>query len=94
MFCRFCGKELADDAIFCDACGKKLHDDAEAVQKEPVQPKENSQVKKPKKKLFVTIGIVLAAVILIAAVFFIGYSIVSGIEVKMPDPVAFFDVEG
>ncbi|MBR3843701.1 MAG: zinc-ribbon domain-containing protein [Christensenellaceae bacterium] len=31
MFCRYCGKELADDAIFCDACGKKLHDDAETV---------------------------------------------------------------
>ena len=94
MFCRYCGKELADDAIFCDACGKKLHDDAETVQKEPVQQKENSQVKKPKKKLFVVIGVVLALIILIGAVFFIGYGIVSGIEVKMPDPVAFFDVEG
>lgn len=94
MFCRYCGKELADDAIFCDSCGKKLHDDAETVQKEPVQQKENSQVKKPKKKLFVIIGVILALIILIGAVFFIGYGIVSGIEVKMPDPVAFFDVEG
>lgn len=24
MFCRYCGKEIRDDAFFCPACGKKL----------------------------------------------------------------------
>lgn len=28
MFCKNCGKELADDAKFCDKCGYKM-DDAE-----------------------------------------------------------------
>ncbi len=24
MFCRYCGKEIRDDAVFCSACGRKL----------------------------------------------------------------------
>ena len=24
MFCKFCGKDLSDDAVFCSGCGKKL----------------------------------------------------------------------
>ena len=26
MFCRYCGKQIRDDAVFCPACGKKLPD--------------------------------------------------------------------
>lgn len=26
MFCKFCGKEISDDANFCPSCGKTLND--------------------------------------------------------------------
>ncbi|MCQ2196727.1 MAG: zinc ribbon domain-containing protein [Bacteroidaceae bacterium] len=29
MFCRFCGKEIADDSVFCQHCGVKLTDNAD-----------------------------------------------------------------
>ena len=24
MFCKYCGKDLSDDAVFCSGCGKRL----------------------------------------------------------------------
>ncbi len=29
MYCRYCGKELPEDAVFCPACGKKTERDGE-----------------------------------------------------------------
>lgn len=29
MYCRYCGKELPEDAVFCPACGKKAERDGE-----------------------------------------------------------------
>ena len=33
MFCKYCGKQLADNAIFCSQCGKKLDTKASEVAK-------------------------------------------------------------
>ena len=26
MYCKYCGKEIANDSVFCQFCGKKLND--------------------------------------------------------------------
>lgn len=31
MYCKFCGKQVSDDAKFCDGCGKKLTEDTAPV---------------------------------------------------------------
>lgn len=31
MYCKYCGKQIADDAKFCDGCGKKLIEEAVPV---------------------------------------------------------------
>lgn len=38
MFCKFCGKDLSDDAVFCSGCGKRLVMEVEkkiAVEEKP-----------------------------------------------------------
>lgn len=37
MYCRFCGKEISDDAIFCQYCGKKLEYNPDEANKEEIK---------------------------------------------------------
>lgn len=69
-FCRFCGGELKEGARFCTSCGKKVVEDTVAVP--PVQePKEAKQIEKPKKSK----GVIICAVLVIAALAAIGIMI-------------------
>ena len=38
MFCKYCGKEIADDAVFCSGCGKQL--EGESAPKQAVKNEE------------------------------------------------------
>lgn len=46
MFCKFCGKNLPDDANFCNYCGGDLRDVSQTIHK-PVQPTRVSQAAEP-----------------------------------------------
>lgn len=63
MFCRYCGKEIEDNAKFCNFCGKKIEDDVEI--------KKNNEPSKRNIKLIIAIivGVVLCAIIFGLGVF-------------------------
>ncbi len=83
MICKFCSKEIADDAKVCEFCGQAV-DAAENVKEEPVQeePKEEPKeepvqeepkvepevIVKPKKKKGAFVVLGIVAVILVAAI--------------------------
>lgn len=39
MFCRFCGREMADESRFCRFCGKALEEGAQKTPEAPAAPK-------------------------------------------------------
>lgn len=53
MYCKHCGKEVADDARFCSACGKSLADAPDTVETE-------EPTKKKKKKRHPILGSIVA----------------------------------
>lgn len=42
MFCRYCGKEIADESLFCEGCGKELKKAAEKEKTEPAPSVTNA----------------------------------------------------
>ena len=69
MYCRFCGKEIADDANFCSHCGKKLAYDpnAKETKKEKVVDENLKAFKKDYTKGFLPGLIWFAALNVIAS---------------------------
>ncbi len=73
MFCPNCGKQLLDDAVFCEQCGEKISP-VEGPQPVPTPPPTEPQKREEKKvsqfikKKGKIIGIICAAVVIIAAV--------------------------
>ena len=60
MICKYCGKEIEDNAIFCPYCGKNV-EEAEVIQEEPVlDGKEKPVEKKGVDPLVPIIGLVLS----------------------------------
>lgn len=57
MFCRKCGKEVAEDVRFCPNCGEDQWEESEKVEEKPVEVK-----KEEKQELS---GLLLAAKVLI-----------------------------
>ena len=73
MFCRKCGKEIADDSLFCPACGQSTATEpVQVVVKAEEKPKkERKPVNKKAIKLtaFISGGAVLATAIVLAVIF-------------------------
>ena len=44
MYCKECGKEIADDSIFCSFCGTKLKDVIKQTEKNNADTDENSAI--------------------------------------------------
>ncbi len=65
MYCPECGHKNSDEAIFCAECGTKIIDDKLVV--------ENVSVGSTKKKGYITIGLVLVAIIGLLIAFLIAY---------------------
>lgn len=56
MYCKYCGKEIANDSVFCQFCGKKLNDGTiSSINHE----KEEPQKKKSQAWIFVLLLIVI-----------------------------------
>ena len=66
MKCKKCGAEIEAGDIFCGSCGEKV--DAENTSSDEVSKYDEAETaeKKPKKKTKLIIGIVIAAVVVIA----------------------------
>ncbi len=47
MFCKKCGKQLADDSVFCKYCGTKMTEAAEEKTDAPVPPDQPQDTTKP-----------------------------------------------
>ena len=49
MYCRYCGKEINDDAVFCQYCGKRLVGNDEEIKEEKKKEKVDEKFVKFKK---------------------------------------------
>ena len=71
MFCRYCGKTIADDSDFCSYCGKSLGTGNLAS-----KPAEASQKKKPEKTYdYTTLDFFMTALCYIALGVFLFFNI-------------------
>ena len=61
MYCKYCGKQIADDAKFCDGCGKSITDVISA----PVQNVSEPTIYDKKKKKRGPIGCFLWGIIIL-----------------------------
>ena len=55
MFCRHCGKEIADDSHFCPICG------TEVTEASPNQPEQKSESLKVRKSIMMAGGLIVIA---------------------------------
>lgn len=55
MFCRYCGKEIADDSHFCPICG------TEVTEASPNQPEQKSESLKVRKSIMMAGGLIVIA---------------------------------
>ena len=65
MYCRYCGKELPEEAKFCPSCGAKLVEEIEtSIEAEPVfdMPKEEKPKSSKVWDTFATIGMILGII--------------------------------
>ncbi len=72
MFCKYCGKEIPDDATFCPACGKELGSPGKVAETEKTDAAEPAAPKTEVKRrgwIVAIVIIVAAAVVALIAVF-------------------------
>ena len=72
MFCRYCGKEIEANSVFCEYCGKKLkvdqkQDGGRTSQRSSYYNANIKPEKKKKAKKSVGKGVLIVAIILVAA---------------------------
>lgn len=48
MFCKYCGKEIADTAVFCTNCGKQVKETNAPVNNTPVNNTPNNNIYVPR----------------------------------------------
>lgn len=71
MFCRICGKEVADDVRFCPYCGADLSEQMTEEVVDAVEATSENDDNGP-WKVFALIGFILGIVSLAGSLFFIG----------------------
>ena len=81
MYCRHCGKEIADDSAFCSHCGKSLGQSKTQAKAKPAAAAYQAPVEsKPKKPLYKRVGfwLLMIPVILFILLVLIGTFASSG----------------
>ena len=78
MFCKYCGKELPDDAKFCPNCGARLEDEVipnevtfvETSPEQPTETPKSTKVWDVFAKIGLTLGIINMSMCLLFAIGF------------------------